>query len=209
MNCSAHRLRTRPTGRRLSDCCARSSGSALVPPIRNVLQQDTRPTTSRCLDSSNGCGRWTIRRSLSVCPGLTRTHARDRRDHAMDREAGRADTLAFALPGFATGETSRTTRSLARAGGYPEIISATPPVDTQSAIRTGWRKVANDATRERLRFPYRQPARGIVLGTGDLSSSWHWVGRHTVSATDVALQRQRRCAQDADPAPDPVGHFGG
>ena len=47
---------------------------------------------------------------------------------------------------------------------------------------------------------------GIVLGTGDLSElalGWSHLRRRR---PDVALQRQRRRAQDADPAPDPLGH---
>ena len=50
---------------------------------------------------------------------------------------------------------------------------------------------------------------GIVLGTGDLSEL-ALAGLPTVSATDVALQRQRRRAENAyHPASDPVGHRSG
>ena len=50
---------------------------------------------------------------------------------------------------------------------------------------------------------------GIVLGTGDLSElalGWSHLRRRR---PDVALQRQRRRAEDADPAPDPVGDLVG
>ena len=50
---------------------------------------------------------------------------------------------------------------------------------------------------------------GIVLGTGDLSElalGWSHVRRRR---PDVALQRQRRGAEDADPAPDPLGDLVG
>ena len=46
---------------------------------------------------------------------------------------------------------------------------------------------------------------GIVLGTGDLSRAGARLVHLRRRRPDVALQRQRRRAEDADPAPDPLG----
>ena len=46
----------------------------------------------------------------------------------------------------------------------------------------------------------------LVLGTGDLSETGAGLGHLRRGRPDVALQRQRLGAQDADPVPDPLGH---
>lgn len=67
---------------------------------------------------------------IGVSGGLDSTHALIVATHAMDREGRpRSDILAFALPGFATGEhTKNNAIKLARALGLPspKSISATP-----------------------------------------------------------------------------------
>lgn len=140
----------------------------------------------------------------------------------MDREGRpRSDILAFALPGFATGEhTKNNAIKLARALGvtFSEIdIGDTARLmlhtighpysvgekvydvtfeNVQAGLRTDYLfRIANQRGN---RTGHRGP---VGAGTGLVDIRCR--------RPDVALQRQRRCAQDADPAPDPVGHFGG
>lgn len=160
---------------------------------------------------------------IGVSGGLDSTHALIVATHAMDREGRpRSDILAFALPGFATGEhTKNNAIKLARALGgyllrnrYRRHRSVDAAHNRPSVF--GWRKSVRRHLRERpgrvahrLSFPYRQPARGNRTGHRGPVGAGTGLVDIRCRRPDVALQRQRRCAQDADPAPDPVGHFGG
>ena len=73
----------------------------------------TRRTTSRSPGWCSGCGRSaTPKVVIGVSGGLDSTHALIVAARAMDRLGRpRSDILAFTMPGFATGERTRPTRS--------------------------------------------------------------------------------------------------
>ena len=156
---------------------------------------------------------------IGISGGLDSTHALIVAARAMDREGRpRSDILAFTLPGFATGErTKRNAVELCRALGvtFAEIDIR----DTAKLMLEGnWSSVR--ARREGLRRDLRErtgrPTHRLSVPAGQ-SAGRHRAGhRRPLRAgvglvdircrrPDVALQRQCGCAQDADPAPDPVG----
>ena len=160
---------------------------------------------------------------IGVSGGLDSTHALIVAARAMDREGRpRSDILAFTLPGFATGErTKGNAIALGKALGvtFEEIdIRDTRHADAHRdgpsvrARREGLRRhVRERAGRpaHRLPVPAGQPARRhrarhrrpVRTRTGLV----HLRRRRP----DVALQRERRRAEDPDPAPDPVGDLVG
>ena len=160
---------------------------------------------------------------IGVSGGLDSTHALIVAARAMDREGRpRSDILAFTLPGFATGERTkgnaiRLAEALGvtfeddrhqvdrRADAHRDRPSVLPRGE---GLRRHVRECAGRAA-HRLPVPHRQPARrnrarhrrSVRAGAGLVDLRCR--------RPDVALQRQRRCAQDADPAPDPLGDLVG
>ena len=160
---------------------------------------------------------------IGVSGGLDSTHALIVAARAMDREGRpRSDILAFTLPGFATGErTKGNAIRLARALGvtFEELdINATAKLMlTEIGHPFARGEKVYDVTFENVQaglrtdylFRIANQRGGIVLGTGDLSElalGWSHLRRRR---PDVALQRQRRRAEDAHPAPDPLGDLVG
>ena len=83
----------------------------------------TRPTTSRSPASSSGCtaiGQPKV--VIGVSGGLDSTHALIVAAKAMDRLGRpRSDILAFTMPGFATGETTKSLRHPAGQGARRDL----------------------------------------------------------------------------------------
>ena len=161
---------------------------------------------------------------IGVSGGLDSTHALIVAARAMDREGRpRSDILAFTLPGFATGErTKGNAIALAEALGvtFEEIdIKATAELMLERdgpSVRAAARRSTTSPSRTcrpglRTDYLFRLANQrgGIVLGTGDLSELALGLVHLRCRRPDVALQRQRRRAEDVDPAPDPLGHLVG
>ncbi len=143
-----------------------------------------RRTTSRLPDWSSGCAHWTIPKVvLGLSGGLDSTHALIVAARAMDREGRpRSDILAFTLPGFATGERTKTNAiRLANALGvtFEEIdIKSTAELMLKEMDHPFARgEKVYDVTFENVQaglrtdylFRLANQRGGIVLGTGDLS----------------------------------------
>ena len=151
--------------------------------------------------------------------GLDSTHALIVAARAMDLLGlPRTNILGYTMPGFATGTASKsfawrlmealgitaseldirpTARQMLEGLGHPfargEDVYDVTFENVQAGLRTDYL------------FRLANHHKAIVLGTGDLSEpalSSTYGGR-----PDVALQRQRRSAEDADPAPDPLGQW--
>ena len=200
---------------------ARSTGSRSCRTTRSGSRWTaTRPTTSRSPASSSGCayiGEPKV--VIGVTGGLDSTHALIVAARAMDRLGRpRSDIHAFTMPGFATGDTTRSyaTRLAKSLGVTFEEIDITasarqmltdidhPFADGEEVydvtfenVQAGLRydylfRLANHrgGDRGRHRRPVRARARLVHLRR---------------RRPDVALQRQRRRAEDARPAPDPLG----
>ena len=130
----------------------------------------------------------------------------------------RSDIHAFSMPGFATGDTTRSyaTRLAKSLGVTFEEIDITASArqmlaDIDHPFADG--KEVYDVTFENvqagLRYDYlfrlANHRGGIVVGTGDLSELALGLVHLRRRRPDVALQRQRGRAEDAGPAPDPLG----
>ena len=131
----------------------------------------------------------------------------------------RSDILAFTLPGFATtdhtkGNAIRLMQALGVTGSEVDIRPLATQLlkDLDHPFSRG--EPAYDVTFENVQagvrtdvlFRAANQRGGIVLGTGDLSElalGWAHLRR---GRPHVALRRQRRRAEDADAAPDPLGH---
>ena len=174
-----------------------------------------RPTTSRCPGWSSGCGRWTIRRScIGVSGGLDSTHALIVAARAMDREERpRSDILAFTLPGFATGDrTKSNAERLAEALGVTfaeiDITETAKLMLTEMDHPFSRGEKVYDVTFEnvqagsahRLPVPAGQPARRHRAGYRRPVRTGAGLVDLRCRRPDVALQRQRRGAQNIDPA---------
>ena len=174
---------TRP--RATSGCAARSSGSRSCPSDPARLEQD-------CYEAYNiqVSGLEQRLRALNypkvvigVSGGLDSTHALIVAARAMDREERpRSDILAFTLPGFATGERTKSNAiRLAEALGvtFEEIdIKATAELMLSEMDHPFARgEKVYDVTFENVQaglrtdylFRLANQRGGIVLGTGDLS----------------------------------------
>ena len=166
---------------------ATSSASRSCRPTPPVSSRTaSRPTTSRSPASCSGCGRSATPRSSSGSPGgLDSTHALIVAARAMDR-AGRprSDILAFTLPGFATGE-----RTKSNAQRLSEALGVTfETIDITETARLMLRELGHpfssgepvyDVTFENVQaglrtdylFRAANQRGGIVVGTGDLSEA--------------------------------------
>ena len=158
---------------------------------------------------------------LGLSGGLDSTHALIVAARAMDREdRPRSDILAFTLPGFATGE--RTKANAIRLADALRVTFET--IDIKATAELMFTEIGHpfsrgekmyDVTFENVQaglrtdylFRFANQRGGIVLGTGDLSELALGWSHLRCRRPDVALQRQWRCAQDIDPAPDPLGHL--
>ena len=156
---------------------------------------------------------------IGVSGGLDSTHALIVAAKAMDRLGRpRTDILGFTMPGFATGEAPRTTRrgSLKSLGvTFAEIdirpaaehmlARPGPPVRRRRAGLRHHLRERPGRPAHRLPLPARQPPRR------HRARHWRPLGARARLVhvrrrrPDVALRRQRRRAEDADPAPHPLG----
>lgn len=156
---------------------------------------------------------------IGVSGGLDSTHALIVAAKAMDREGRpRSDILAFTMPGFATGEhTKNNAIALSRALGVTfaelDIRDTATLMLTEIGHPFGRGEAVYDVTFENVQaglrtdylFRIANQRGGIVLGTGDLSELALGWSTYGVGDQDEPLQRQRRCAENPDPASDPVG----
>jgi NAD+ synthase (glutamine-hydrolysing) len=120
---------------------------------------------------------------IGVSGGLDSTHALIVAAKAMDRlERPRSDVLAFTMPGFATGDTSRSlaTRLSKALGVTFEEIDIKPAaeqllkdLDHPAAVGEAAYDVTYENVQAGLRYDYlfrlANQRGGIVVGTGDLS----------------------------------------
>ncbi len=168
-----------------SACVARSTASRSCPTTSSGSRSTaTRPTTSRCPGSSSGCTPSASRAiMIGVSGGLDSTHALIVAAKAMDRLGRpRADIHAFTMPGFATGETTKSYATrLAKSLGVTfeelDITSAARQMlsDLDHPFASG--EAVYDVTFENVQaglrtdylFRLANHRGGIVLGTGDLS----------------------------------------
>ncbi len=156
---------------------------------------------------------------IGVSGGLDSTHALIVAAKAMDRLGRpRDDIHAFTMPGFATGETTKSYATrLAKSLGVTfeelDITSAARQMlsDLDHPFASG--EPVYDVTFENVQaglrtdylFRLANHRGGIVLGTGDLSELALGLVHLRRRRPDVPLQRQRRRPEDPDPAPDPLG----
>ncbi len=185
------------------------------------IRTATRRSTSRSPRWRGGSARAGERMVIGVSGGLDSTHALIVAAKACDRlGVPRSSILGFTLPGFATGEATKSNAwALMRALGVEaaEIdirpaarqmladmdhpFSHGEPVydvtfeNVQAGLRTDYLfRLANQ--RERIRHRHRRPQRARARLV-------HVRRRRP----DEPLRRQRRRAEDADPVPDPLdGH---
>ena len=156
---------------------------------------------------------------IGVSGGLDSTHALIVASRAMDLLGlPRTNILAFTMPGFATGVSTK-----ANAWALMRALEVTA---AELDIRPAARQMLSD-----LEHPFARgeevydvtfenvqagPADRLPVPAGQSSSRDRAGDRRPVRARprlehlrggrpDVALQRQLRCPQDADPAPDPLG----
>ncbi len=156
---------------------------------------------------------------IGVSGGLDSTHALIVAAKAMDRIGRpRTDILGFTLPGFATSEGTKANAIKLDArprrdssgdrhhrDGAAHARGDRPSVRARGGgLRRHLRERAGRAA-HRLPLPHRQPARGDrarhrrpLRARARLGDLRRW-------RPDEPLQRQRRRAKDADPAPDPLG----
>ena len=158
-----------------SGCAARSTGSRSCPTTPSDSSSTaTRPTTSRSPASSSG---WRAIGSpkavIGVSGGLDSTHALIVACKAMDRLGRpRSDVLAFTMPGFATGSTTKgyATRLSEALGVTFEELDIRPAAEQMLADmghpysrgREGLRRHLRERPGRpalRLPLPPRQPAR--------------------------------------------------
>ena len=160
---------------------------------------------------------------IGVSGGLDSTHALIVAARAMDLLGlPRTNILGYTMPGFATGDVDQVQRlgadARARASARTSWTSGRRPgrcstdldhpfgrgeevydvtfENVQAGLRTDYLfRLANHHRGDRAR--HRRPVRA--------GARLEHVRRRR---PDVALQRQRRGAQDADPAPDPLGRAG-
>ena len=217
----AHRVPARPAGRRHRAAARTIERFPFVPADPPRLEQD-------CYEAYNiqVAGLEQRLRALDypkvvigVSGGLDSTHALIVAARAMDREGRpRSDILAFTMPGFATSEhTKANAIALMRALGVTfaeiDIRDTAELMLAEMGHPFARGEQVYDVTFENVQaglrtdylFRLANQHGGIVLGTGDLSElalGWSHLWRRR---PDVALQRQRRRAEDADPAPDPLG----
>ena len=162
---------------------------------------------------------WQPKVVIGVSGGLDSTHALIVAAKAMDRLGRpREDIHAFTLPGFATGEVTKSyaTRLAKSLGVTFEELDITgaaphdarrprPPVRRRAAgLRRHVRERPGRAA-HRLPLPARQPPRRHRARHRRPLRAGARLVHLRRRRPDVALQRQRRRAEDADPAPDPLG----
>ena len=156
---------------------------------------------------------------IGVSGGLDSTHALIVAARAMDLLGlPRTNILGYTMPGFATGDVTK--------GNAWKLMKALGVTAQELDIRATARQMLTemdhpfargeevyDVTFENVQaglrtdylFRLANHQDAIVLGTGDLSELALGLVHVRRRGPDVALQRQRRRAQDADPAPDPLG----
>ena len=156
---------------------------------------------------------------IGVSGGLDSTHALIVAAKAMDRLGRpRTDVLAFTMPGFATGESTKSLATrLARSLGVTfeeiDIQPAAqqmledldhPAADGEAAYDVTYENV-QAGLRDRLPVPPRQPARRHRRRHRRPQRARPRLVHLRSGRPDVALRRQRRRAEDLDPAPHPLG----
>ena len=156
---------------------------------------------------------------IGVSGGLDSTHALIVAANAMDRLGRpRSDIHAFTMPGFATGEATksyatRLSKSLGRhlrrarhhRRGPADAGRHRPPVrGGRGGLRRHLRERPGRAP-HRLPVPDRQPPRRDRPRHRRPQRARPRLVHLRRRRPDVALRRQHRSAQDAHPAPDPVG----
>ena len=204
-----------------SGCGARSTASRSCPTTRRGSSSTaTRPTTSRSPASSSASPRSARPKAvIGVSGGLDSTHALIVACKAMDRLGRpRSDVLAFTMPGFATGSTTKAyaTRLSESLGVTFEELDIRPAAeqmlkDMGHPYADGEKvyDVTFENVQAGLRYDYlfrlANQRGGIVVGTGDLSELALGLVHLRRRRPDVALHRQRRRAEDAGAAPHPLG----
>ena len=160
---------------------------------------------------------------IGVSGGLDSTHALIVAARAMDRLGRpRSDILAYTLPGFATSDHTRGNatrlaheprRELRRgrhpAGRRADAARPRPPVLRRRAgLRRDVRERPGRAA-HRLPLPLRQPPRRHRARHRRPLRARAGLVHLRRRRPDVALRGQHRGAQDADPAPHPLGGLRG
>ena len=156
---------------------------------------------------------------IGVSGGLDSTHALIVAAKAMDRLGRpRSDIHAFTMPGFATGDTTKSyaTRLSKSLGVTFEEIDITaaanqmladldhPYADGEEVYDVTFENVQAGPA-HRLPLPARQPPRRHRARHRRPVRARARLVHVRRRRPDVALQRQRRRPEDADPAPDPLG----
>ena len=156
---------------------------------------------------------------IGVSGGLDSTHALIVAANAMDRLGRpRSDIHAFTMPGFATSERHQGERDPARRGAGRDVRGDRHPAGRPADAggpRTTRSPTASRSTTSRSRTSRRGCAPTTCSGSPTTAAascsapatcrSSRWAGAPTASATRCRTTREHRRAQDADPAPDPVG----
>ena len=216
------RVRARRRRPATSACAARSTASRSCPTTPSGWRWTaTRPTTSRSPGSSSGCARSAHPKVvIGVSGGLDSTHALIVAAKAMDRLGRpRSDILALHAAGLRhqrghqgqrhpAGQGARRRPSRRSTSGRPpqQMLADLdhPFADGEPVYDVTFENVQAGLRTDYL-FRLANHRGGIVLGTGDLSElalGWCTYG---VGDQMSHYARQRRRAQDADPAPDPLG----
>ena len=156
---------------------------------------------------------------IGVSGGLDSTHALIVAAKAMDRLGRpRSDIQAFTMPGFATGETTKSyaTRLATALGITFEELDIRPAAgqmlgdlkhpyaDGRGGLRRHVRERPGRPA-HRLPVPARQPPRRHRARHRRPVRAGARLVHVRRRRPDVALQRQRRRPEDPDPAPDPLG----
>ena len=156
---------------------------------------------------------------IGVSGGLDSTHALIVAARAMDLLGlPRTNILGFTMPGFATGDGHQVERLAADGGARHHRVGAghpagrpadaggpRPPVRARrGGVRRHLRERAGRAA-DRLPVPAGQPPPGDRARHRRPVRARAGLEHVRRGRPDVALQRQRRRAEDPDPAPDPLG----
>ncbi len=199
----------------------RSSAFRSCRPIRRGSNRTaTRPTTSRSPRLTQRLRAIGMKHVvIGVSGGLDSTHALIVCAQSFDRLGlPRANILAYTMPGFATIRSHKGQCAPSDAGARCERqeLDISPAAERMLAdighpfargepdLRSDVRERAGGATHG-LPLPPGQPSRRYRHRHGRPVRTGAWLVHLWRRRPDGALRRQCRCAEDADPAPDPLG----
>ena len=193
------RVRARAARPATSACAARSTASRSCPTTPSGSPSTaTRPTTSRSPGSSSGStpiGQPKV--VIGVSGGLDSTHALIVAAKAMDRLGRpRSDILAFTMPGFATGETTKSYATRLSQVARRDLRGARHPAAAEQML-DGPRTTPSPTARRSTTSPSRTSRPGCAPTTCSgsptsaaascsapaTSPSSRWAGAPTASAT--------------------------